>query len=87
MSDDPQELNRSDRSLRSRIAAVLAAHQRDEGEPSGYCECGEMVFYDEMNAHQADAVIAELQKQPCEGPHKCRCGHCRWKNEWKADDE
>lgn len=46
--------------LRTRIAAALKAHQRDEGEPSGYCDCGEIVFSDEMTAHQADAVIAGL---------------------------
>ena len=46
--------------LRTRIIAALKAHQRDEGEPSGYCDCGDIVFSDEMTAHQADAVIREL---------------------------
>jgi len=58
--------------LRARIAAALAAHQRDEGEPSGYCECGAIVFSGEMDGHQADAVIRELGMEVEDG----ECGHC-----------
>jgi hypothetical protein len=48
--------------LRTRIAAVLAEHQWYDGEPSGYCYCGE-IPRDGMADHQADAVIRELNTE------------------------
>ncbi len=71
--------------LRARIAAALAAHQRDEGEPSGYCECGAIVFSGEMDGHQADAVIRELglRQERQQGPYNFLY---RYATDWMTDD-
>ena len=58
--DDPQDLNQTDRSLRTRIADVLTAHQR---QGSQHCLCGWGKLGHSHAEHQADAVLAELNSR------------------------